>query len=116
MELRATAHHLGDLVAAGGGDSHSDQSAADVATGNHAAFDGRGTRGAGGVWAVDGSADDFEEDWGVEYAWSAQGGTGRHQAPSSVERMPQAICTNYLRVRRRENSPPALPGSSGGLV
>lgn len=87
---------MGELVAAGGGDSP------DASAGNFSGVHGgvgRGGGGSGGVWGADGSADDYEEEWGMEYAWSAQGGTGRHQAPTLVDRMPQAICTNYLRVR-----------------
>lgn len=102
MELRATVHHLGDIVAAGaeaGGseDGSNDSGMGDFADyGMHGAV-GRGGGGgkAGGGW--DGSEDD-SGDWGVEYTWSAQGGAGRHQAPTLVHRMPQAICTNYLRV------------------
>lgn len=63
--------------------------------GRHGGRGGGG--GGGGAWGEYGSED--EGDWGVEYAWSAQGGLGRHQGPTLVGRMPQAICTNYLRVR-----------------
>lgn len=118
VELRATAHHLGHLVAAGGGDSNSDQSVSDPAFGAHAGGHGVGRRGGGGggggAWGDVGSADDFEDDWGVEYAWSAQGG-GRHHVPSLVERMPQAICTNYLRVRMRTHDRLLLRSRRGQL-
>lgn len=58
----------------------------------------RGSGGHGRAWGEE------EEEWAVEYVWCAQGGAGRHQAPTIVERMPQAICTNYLRV-----SPSGVP-------
>lgn len=109
VELRAIAHHLGDIVDAGGRASKSGESSSDsgVGSGAHAAGKngGRGGGGGGGGrggWADadDDSSDDpdDDEDEGVEYSWSAQGGSGRHQAPTLVNRMPQAICTNYLRV------------------
>lgn len=100
MELRATVHHLGDIVAAGADESGSDASSGNSSTGDFAGYGVHGAAGLGGVRADkgwDGSEDGGE--WGVEYAWSAQGGVGRHQAPTLVHRMPQAICTNYLRVR-----------------
>lgn len=106
VELRATVHHLGDIVAAGAGESSSDGGSSDSGMGDfsgygaHAQGHGGGGR-AGGGW--NGSEDD-SGGWGVEYTWSAQGGVGRHQAPTLVRRMPQAICTNYLRVRQRGNS------------
>lgn len=101
VELRATVHHLGDIVAAGAEGSGSDSGSSDSGMGGYGAHGmagrgGGGGGGAGGGW--DGSQDE-SGDWGVEYAWSAQGGAGRHQAPTLVQRMPQAICTNYLRVR-----------------
>ncbi len=98
-------HHLGDIVAAGAGESDTDGGSSDSGMGDfsgygaHAHGRGGGGRGGGG-W--NGSEDD-SGGWGVEYTWSAQGGVGRHQAPTLVHRMPQAICTNYLRVRERVN-------------
>lgn len=100
MELRATVHHLGDIVAAGADESGLDDSSSNSGMGDFTGYGVHGTAGHGGVRAGggwDGSEDGGE--WGVEYAWSAQGGVGRHQAPTLVDRMPQAICTNYLRVR-----------------
>ena len=97
-------HHLGDIVAAGAEGDGSDGGSSDSGMGDFTGYGahgmaGRGGGGAGGGW--NGSEDD-SGGWGVEYAWSAQGGAGRHQAPTLVHRMPQAICTNYLRVRERE--------------
>lgn len=109
VELRATVHHLGEIVAAGrNGDESGDSSSADSGMGDmNAGYGGRGVAGrgrgggGGGTWDQQGS-EDGSEDWGVEYSWSAQGGAGRHQAPTLVHRMPQAICNNYLRVSERD--------------
>lgn len=114
MELRATAHHLGSIVAAGGHGSGSDDSSSDSGMGNLTGYGihgvaGRGG-GGGGAWG-EGESDDGE--WGVEYAWSAQGGAGRYQAPTLVNRMPQAICNNYLRVRREKCGCSCVEGARG---
>ena len=95
MELRAVAHHLGDIVAAGDnhGDTSSGSSAADLPN-----F-GRGGGGGGGNGGRYGWGGSSQGGWGVEYAWSSQGGAGKHQPLTFCERMPQAIGTNYLRVR-----------------
>lgn len=106
VELRAIAHHLGDIVDAGDRGSNADGSSVDSG-GVHGGNKRGGGRGDGGTaWRgvhYDSSEEEYEdedddEEWGVEYSWSAQGGAGRHQAPTLVTRMPQAICTNYLRV------------------
>lgn len=107
MELRATVHHLGDIVAAGvrtngsdGGSSSDSGMGGDLNNFNGFGMGKRGGGGGGGkVWGEYSSDDDDDGgEWGVEYAWSAQGGAGRHQGPTLADRMPQAICTNYLRV------------------
>lgn len=115
MELRATAHHLGSIVAAGGHGSGSDDSSSDSGMGNLTGYGihgvaGRGG-GGGGAWGEGESDEDGE--WGVEYAWSAQGGAGRYQAPTLVNRMPQAICNNYLRVRREKCGCFCVEGARG---
>lgn len=130
MELRAAVHHLGDIVAAGAdGEDSEDGSSADSGIADFTGYGihgmagrgggggkGRGGGGGGGEWAHHGS-DDESAEWGVEYAWSAQGGAGRHQAPTLVQRMPQAICTNYLRVRKtRVTARGNAHACAGGII
>lgn len=113
VELRAIAHHLGDIVDAGDKGSNADESSVDSGVGDYSGGahggnkrGGRVNRDGGVAWRgvhyasseEDYDDEDDDEEWGVEYSWSAQGGAGRHQAPTLVTRMPQAICTNYLRV------------------
>lgn len=98
MELRATAHHLGDIVAAGNNQQGGED--ASSADSSMVSFTDYGKRR--GMMGRSGWGDASQEEWGVEYAWVAQGGASRHLVPTFVERMPQAICTNFLRVRNLE--------------
>eukprot|EP00904_Undaria_pinnatifida_P005416 jgi/Undpi1/2003/HiC_scaffold_12.g05390.m1 len=118
VELRATVHHLGEIVAAGrDGDESGDSSSQDSGMGDMTGYGGRGMAGrgdggGGGTWDQQGS-EEGSGDWGVEYSWSAQGGAGRHQAPTLVHRMPQAICNNYLRVREGGRGGGGVRGERG---